>query len=225
MLSLQIVARDGTERAMPRANGITRQEILTSLKRLGAMTAEELHRELGISQVAVRQHLASLEAENIIAISVERRGLGRPSHRYMLTKQGDETFPRHYDTLANSLLDELRAWQGEETVVELLRRRRERLRTSLHPHLKDKPLPARIQELARILDESGYMTEAVQVGENSFAFCKRNCAVCAIARNHPDICCHGETAFLEELLGEVTVTREKSILDGDHHCEFRIQRR
>src|SRR5690242_18077679 len=114
---------------MPRANGITRQEILTSIKRHGAMTAEELARELGISQVAVRQHLASLEAEAIISVSIDRRGLGRPSHRYTLTARGDEHFPRHYDMLANALLDELRVWQGEETVRELIARQRERART------------------------------------------------------------------------------------------------
>src|SRR5258708_26012145 len=104
---------------MPRANGITRQEILTSIKRNGAMTAEELSRELGISQVAVRQHLTSLEAENLIAITIERRGLGRPSHRYVLTLSGDESFPRQYDTVLNELLDELRAWQGQAVVDEL----------------------------------------------------------------------------------------------------------
>src|SRR5438876_968476 len=101
---------------MPRANGITRQEILTALKLDGCRTAEELAHALGISQVAVRQHLTSLEAEQSVVVEIERKGLGRPAHRYRLTPQGDEMFPRKYDALANSMLDELRAWQGDEAV-------------------------------------------------------------------------------------------------------------
>lgn len=208
---------------MPRANGITRQEILFSLKRNGTMTAEELHRELGISQVAVRQHLTSLEAEGMIEVRVERRGLGRPSHRYTLTRNGDETFPRHYDALANSLLEELRAWQGEEAVSQLTALRRERLKNALPPRLKDRALGARLQELARLLDEGGYMAETCQVGADVFVLRKHNCAVCAVARQHPEVCCQGETAFMEEFLGDVMVTREKSIPEGDSFCEFRIE--
>src|SRR5690349_12623551 len=123
---------------MSRANGITRQEILTCLKIHGSMTAEELAQELGISQVAVRQHLTSLEAEDPIDIQIERKGLGRPAHRYFLTARGDETFPRHYDSLANGLLDELRAWQGETAVTELVQRKRARLIKDWLPRLEGK---------------------------------------------------------------------------------------
>src|SRR5687767_10368667 len=101
---------------MHKANGITRSQILTSIKVNGSMTADSLAQELGISPVAVRQHLAGLEAEGYILTSVERRGLGRPVHRYSITSEGDETFPRAYDRVANELLDELRLTGGEAAV-------------------------------------------------------------------------------------------------------------
>lgn len=208
---------------MPRANGITRQEILTFLKHQGTMTAEELHQKLGISQVAVRQHLVALEAEGMINVGVERHGLGRPSHRYSLTTRGDETFPRQYDTFANTLLDALREWQGEEAVQQLLDLRRERLHTAFLHHLKDKPLSSRLQELARLLDEEGFMAEIHPDGTTTYILRKQNCAVCAVARRYPDACCHRETDFFESLLGNVTVTHERSIHNGDPLCEFRIE--
>ncbi len=207
---------------MPRANGLTRQEILQAIKYRGAMTADDLSRALGISQVAVRQHLAALEAEDIITINIERRGLGRPSHRYLLTPGGDETFPRRYEALANSLLDELNAWQGEAAVTRLLARRRERAFAHLAPHLCDKPLGAKVKEIARAQSEQGFMAEIRETAPGDYRLYKRNCAVCAVARNHPSVCCAGDLPLLQALLEEADVSQEQTILAGDPVCTFRI---
>lgn len=208
---------------MPRANGLTRQEILNGIKVNGAMTAEELSRDLGISQVAVRQHLTALEAENVVAVTVERRGLGRPSHRYVLTLSGDENFPRQYDTALNEVLDELRAWQGQAAVDELLQRRRERALLTLKSRLRDRSLASRLSELARLETANGFMTEVCTEGPAGYALIKRNCSVCAVARNHPAICCQSESALYEKLLGETEVTRVSAIVDGANTCTFHIR--
>lgn len=208
---------------MPRANGITRQEILASIKCQGAMTAEELSKELHISQVAVRQHLSALEAEGIITVSVERRGLGRPAHRYTLTKRGDETFPRQYDQLASALLDELRAWQGAEGLSHLLMRRRDRMQTALLSRVENQDLAGRLTELARSLNEQGYMAEAHEEEDKTLRLIKRNCAIYAVAAKHPEVCCQGDAEFYENVLGDVEVRQERSILQGDSFCEFCIR--
>lgn len=207
---------------MSRANGITRQEILTSIKYSGAMTAEELARELGISQVAVRQHLASLEAEGIVSVTVERRGLGRPSHRYRLTVAGDETFPRRYEAAAAELLHGLLEWQGAEAVEALLAKRRQRLLETLEARFKDKPLAAQLQELARIQTDAGYMAEVVADERDGYRLIQHNCSACAVARHYPSICCEGEIRTIQQALGSVEIAREHSILDGDFTCTFRI---
>lgn len=208
---------------MPRANGITRQEILTSLKVEGSRTADELARTLGISQVAVRQHLSSLEAEQSVAVEIERKGLGRPAHRYRLTAQGDETFPRTYDGLANSMLDELRAWQGDEAVSELVVRQRERIRLEWQARLSGKKAPDRVTELARLLTELGYMAEARESTPGSFTLIKKNCPLCVVARNHPETCCKTSAAFYEQLLGDMRVERQETILDGCRNCAFTLR--
>ena len=208
---------------MPRANGITRQEILTCLKVYGSRTADELSRELGISQVAVRQHLASLEAERSVDIEIYRRGLGRPSHRYRLTAIGDEAFPRNYDTLANSLLSELREWQGDAAVLELMKRRRERLQRDWQPRLAGKKTAEKLAELALLLTEHGFMAESREVSPGRYMLTKRNCALCAVARKHPDACCSTSATFYQQLLGEVVVQRHDSILDGAQSCTFSFE--
>lgn len=208
---------------MPRGNGITRHEILSCIKINGAMTADELSQQLGISQVAVRQHLSALEAEGIISVSVERRGLGRPSHRYTLTALGDETFPRRYDAFAHDILEELRMWQGDDAVLDLLDRRRNRLRNLMAPRLQDKPLGARLNEIARAETEQGFMTETCAEEAGTFLLVRRNCAVCAVARVVPEICCKKDAGLLSDLLGDVEVSLAGTIQDGDHACTFRIR--
>jgi predicted ArsR family transcriptional regulator len=206
---------------MPRGNGRTRQEILDSIKRNGAMTAEELAQILGISQVAVRQHLASLEAEDVVTVTIERRGLGRPAHRYGLTRAGDESFPREYDRLANSLIEEIRSWLGEPGVMEVAARRRQRTLSLLMLHTAGEPVMIRAQELAKRLTDLGFMAELHLNEDGDVVLIKRNCPIYQVALNHPELCCQGDCAAYSQALG-VHVVQERSILDGHHACEIRI---
>jgi predicted ArsR family transcriptional regulator len=206
---------------MHKANGFTRQEILTAVKLNGSMTADDLGKELGISPVAVRQHLGALEAEGLITTTVERRGLGRPVHRYSVTAAGDETFPRDYDGLANSLLDELRYSAGEDAVAQLFAARRQRLVSDSQRDFDGKTLDARVHELARIQTGRGYMALATKE-EDGFRLTEHNCAICKVARSQPAACAE-EMKMITELLGTaVVVRREKHILSGDTSCSYHI---
>lgn len=207
---------------MHRANGFTRQEILTTIKLNGSMTADGLGKELGISPVAVRQHLSALQAEGMISTSIERRGLGRPVHRYSITSRGDETFPRKYQALANAVLEELRMKEGEGAVDSLLASRRERFANANVGRLSGKALPARIDEMARIQTECGFMA-AVESDGDDFLLIEHNCAFCEVARNNRAVCAQ-ELEMLREMVGEaVAVVRERYIMDGDHTCTYRIR--
>jgi predicted ArsR family transcriptional regulator len=204
-----------------KANGYTRQEILTAIKVHGSMTADALGKELGISPVAVRQHLAALDSEGMVATSIERRAIGRPVHRYAITTRGDETFVRQYDALANSLLDELRHAQGEEAVEELFARRRARLASNHQLRMEGKSVEERVHELARIQAEDGYMASA-EATEGGYLIVEHNCAVCQVARRHRAVC-NQELALFRQLLGpRAKVERITHIAAGDHACTYRI---
>ena len=207
---------------MHKANGITRSQILTSIKVNGSMTADLLAQELGISPVAVRQHLAGLEAEGYVSTSVERRGLGRPVHRYSVTTEGDETFSRTYDRVANELLDELRLTGGEAAIDAIFAARRERLQSANLVRVHGKPLASRVEELARLQSDYGYMAESVRDGDDHLLV-EHNCAICKIARNNRTACQH-ELIMLQNMVGgDGVVTREQYILDGDPTCTYRIR--
>lgn len=225
---------------MHKANGFTRQMILTTIKMHGSMTAEGLGKELTISPVAVRQHLSALEAEGLIATHVERRGLGRPLHRYSLTARGDETFPRTYDVLANSLLEEVRQTQGNAGVDALFAARWERLLQAHRGRMEGKSTAARIEELARIQTENGFMATVYTAEERTadalsgepgvkehsthdWMLVQHNCAICGVAKNYAAACANELNAFRKMLGEEVTVERETNIARGDHTCTYRIR--
>ena len=213
---------------MPRENGMTRQEILDSIKTYGAMTAEELSQRLNISSVAVRQHLTAMESERTVAVTVERRGLGRPAHRYSLTASGDESFPRSYDLLALQLLDELEEERGNEIVQQLASARHEATRQLLERQVVGRSFETRLVELARFETEQGYMAEAIEetsAADGERIFVKRNCAICAVAKKYPELCCAGMTALYQSVLGAAEVCLEASIPEGATSCTFRVQQK
>lgn len=206
---------------MYKASGFTRQEILNSIKLHGPMAADELGKELGISPVAARQHLSSLESEGYIVTNVDRRNLGRPVHRYAMTAQGDELFPRMYDMLANQLLDELRFSQGDEAVEALFQSRMQRSRDALMGRTAGKPIIERAIDIAQFRTEMGYMAET-KIKNNVINLVEHNCSICNIARNYP-YACNMELQLITELFEDsADVKRSDHILSGGNTCTYLI---
>src|SRR5215210_2550328 len=104
---------------MEKRPGSSRQEILKLLRHRGELTAEDLAREVGITSVAVRQHLHILEASGLIATATERRPIGRPRRVYSLTERADDLFPSSYHLLANIILEQLQQREGSGGVMEV----------------------------------------------------------------------------------------------------------
>lgn len=206
---------------MHRASGYTRNQILSAIKTRGAQSADALSRVLGISPVAVRQHLAALESDGIIHATVERRAIGRPVHLYALTEEGDEDFPRGYDTLANAFLDEVRDQRGSEGLEWLLGSVVQRQLGVNRARMADKGLRQQVEELARIQTEAGYMADSA-ADNGSCLLTEHNCAICHVAKRNRELC-GAELRLFQELLGEgVAVVRERYIMDGDNVCQYRI---
>ncbi len=146
----------------------TRREILSLIKRRGPMTVQELSRTLEITPMGVRQHLAILERDGFVHSAGIRRGQGRPSRLYGITPEGDKLFPRTYEQLAQSLLDDLRAVEGEEKLDALFEHRRKRILEQYRARLAGKELRERVAILADARTEEGYLAEHQQIGRDRF---------------------------------------------------------
>ncbi|HEV2909281.1 MAG TPA: helix-turn-helix domain-containing protein, partial [Candidatus Eremiobacteraceae bacterium] len=97
----------------------TRGRIVESLQRRGPQTAAELAAGHELTQNAIRQHLARLERDGLVAETSERRGPTKPSLVFSLTAEGRRLFPQRYSTLLNAVIEEISASQGGDKVKEL----------------------------------------------------------------------------------------------------------
>ena len=104
-----------------------RRAVLSTLKTRGEASADEVATTLGVTVGAVRQHLAPLEEQGLVAHRDERPGPGRPRRRYCLTPAAESLWPKRYGQLANQLLTFIDG--ADPTLVELAfeHRRRERV--------------------------------------------------------------------------------------------------
>ena len=87
----------------------TRRAVLDLLKRLGPRDAGDLAAELGLSAMAVRQHLYALRDDRLVTFAEQPRPIGRPSKLWRLTAAADRYFPdahaelTKYDSLARNV--------------------------------------------------------------------------------------------------------------------------
>jgi predicted ArsR family transcriptional regulator len=190
------------------------------------MTVTELADELGISGMGVRRHLDGLAAVGLAERGAcEKHGVGRPPTGWRLTARGMELLPRRYDTFAIQLLDDLSEHVGNDAIAAALRRRTDMLVSQYAAELSGTTtLEERVDGLARIRDEAGYMAECHADGD-TMVLVENNCAVHKVAERYPAVCAM-ELALFREVLGpEVEVIRVAHTVSGDAVCAYRIRLR
>ena len=199
----------------------TKQRILTLLKMNGGLTTSELSDNLGISATAVRRHLNTLEAQNLVAHRTEQRGMGRPSFIYDLTAGASNIFPQSYAAFATEILQDLLELEGSEKLAELFNRRQEKRREQYLSRTSGEKLSDRVASLARLLEGEGRMTTWEQLGEGHFVLREHNCPILKVAQqfDHP---CRCEIDLLRDSL-QAKVKRVGHIPDGDIACVYEIQ--
>src|SRR5271154_5041568 len=137
----------------------TQEVLLLQLKKNVEMTVSELCAALGITEMAVRRHLSSLQAEGLIESKSVKQTRGRPMYRYRLAEKASSLFPSGFQALASDFLDLVKEERGHKGVMEFLSQRNDRMAERLKVRMADKSLPDRVAEVAKIFTEDGYMTE------------------------------------------------------------------
>jgi DeoR family transcriptional regulator, suf operon transcriptional repressor len=198
----------------------SRGEVLVQLKRAQPLTAKQIASRMGLSLNAARHHLKELEIQELVQYEREHRGVGAPAFAYRLTPAGEALFPRRYQETLTSLLDSLVAQEGREVAIGLLESHLSGLARRLREDLKGVTPAERLQAVAKIRSEQGYMAEAAG-GEPSGTLTEHNCAIQAVAERFPEICA-AEARFLSEVLG-AEVDRREHILNGCSACEYHVR--
>ncbi|MGH9124572.1 MAG: helix-turn-helix transcriptional regulator [Acidimicrobiales bacterium] len=201
----------------------TRRAILLTIKKRGEARAEELAAALAITPSGIRQHLAAMLAEGLVTIREQRGSAGRPKHVYSVTPAAESLFPKNYGDLTCELLDYAGA-EGPGTVERLFDRRRQRRAAAAEARLAGKDFDERVAELARILDEDGYLADTARGDDGEWRIVEHNCAILEVALRYGQAC-GSELAFLRDVMPDAEIDRVSHMASGGHHCAYRVRRR
>jgi len=201
----------------------TRHAILDILKWRGASEAAQLGEELGLTAMAVRQHLYRLRAEGVVVSREEPRPLGRPALSWSLTDEADGYFPNGHAELAVGLIDAVRETFGEAGMTALLEKRAEAqiadYRQSVAGAAK---LETCLRRLAERRTEEGYLAEVKRAEDGGFLLIENHCPVCAAASVCKGICAMELDVFRATLGPDIEVERTDHILAGARRCAYHV---
>ena len=197
--------------------------LLHALKAAGPQSAAVIARHLGVTSTAVRQHLAKLQAEGLVAFEDRAAGVGRPRRRWRLTEKGHGRFPDSHAGLALDLIQTVGRVFGEEGLDELIAAREQASLELYSARLGSGDLRRRLHRLAALRSEEGYMAEVTTAPDGGFLLSENHCPICVAARACQGLC-RSELALFRAVLGpEVEVERIEHILAGARRCAYRIR--
>jgi predicted ArsR family transcriptional regulator len=201
-----------------------RAAVLDLVKREGPVVAEALADRLGVTAMAVRQHLSGLETEGLVVYRTEAKGRGRPAKLWCATPKANDRFPDAHSALLGDLIGQVRKAFGEEGLDRLIALRTAAQEKAYAARVGRKPgLKARLDALARMRAAEGYMAEVKRDGETGdWLLIENHCPICAAARLCTGLC-REELALFQSVLGkDVRVERVSHILAGAARCAYRV---
>jgi predicted ArsR family transcriptional regulator len=198
------------------------RRVLRTLLTEGPQTARELAEHLGISAVAVRQHLGRLEWLDLARPDSVAEGVGRPASCWRATESAHGALDDSHRQLSTELL---RALQEEGLVDRVLERRTEEQLRRYSRHVDDTTdLAGRVEVLARLRTDEGYLARSWTEEDGTVCLAENHCPLkCAV-----DSClglCTAERELFGRFVGpEVRVERTEHIGSGDRRCVYRFRR-
>jgi predicted ArsR family transcriptional regulator len=197
----------------------TRGRVL-ALLREGGKTTDELASALGLTDNAVRAHLATLERDRLVQPLAERRGgkIGKPATVYVVSPNADTLFSRAYipllTTLLSALGDRLSARELQALLADVGRRLAAG-ETSSYGQLGD-----RVRAASQLLNQLGGVSavEEVEAGKQ-YLIQARGCPVGLAVSERPEVC-----QAIAALVSHITETEVRSCCKqtGRPSCCFEI---
>jgi predicted ArsR family transcriptional regulator len=202
--------------------GERRKQLLRHLLRnKPGATTDELSRALGVTRTAVRQHLAALMRDALVAPGATRPTGGRPEQLFVLTEKGKEAFPRHYSWFAQLLIEAMTSEHGTTG----LRVRLGRIAAAVAAQLRQRSPNTdsrrqKVEKLSTLMDELGYDAHTAKDVGGAPTIEADNCIFHEVAMENPEIC-HFDLALLSGFTGS-KVELHECMARGGHVCRFRF---
>ena len=192
------------------------QARLLGLMRRSRQTITSLAEALGLTDNAVRTHIAALHRDGIVEqVGTLRDTGGKPARLYGLTREGEELFPKAYALVLGKLVEEIVRTEGRDRAVKLLRAVGAQAAAAAPQRTTPK---SRMEAAAQVFRDLG-SDAAVQKTPQGWSLQAYGCPLSAVTSGHPELCELGR-ALVEKVVGEsVTECCQR----GEHpRCGFEI---
>jgi DeoR family suf operon transcriptional repressor len=200
-----------------------KRELLLLLKQRPDLSLSQIASERQISKVAVLRHLTTLENQGLVERSYQRSSIGRPSVHFRLGQKSVDLFPQAYTQVSLSALEFIERRLGRDAVVEMLQDRSHDLAEQNRARFASPDLRRRVEGLARLRSEGGYMAEVGAKKGSTVELREHNCPILAIAGQFPEAC-EVERRMFESML-RARVSTSHRVVAGDPVCRFLIRPR
>ena len=205
--------------------GPTKRRIVERLKRADAKVSD-LAAALDMTEAGVRQHLDALADHGLVVSRTgPAEGRGRPPTVWALTDLAQDLFPDRHDDLTVELITAVRTALGDKGLAQVIEARADVQRAAYERAVpKRGPLRQRVEALARIRAEEGYVAEVADDPEGrGVLLVEHHCPICTAAAACPGLC-GSELSLFRDVLGpKVSVERTQHIIAGDRRCTYTIR--
>ncbi|MET0459455.1 MAG: ArsR family transcriptional regulator, partial [Ilumatobacteraceae bacterium] len=210
--------------SVPPPVSAAQRSVLYAVRRRGQATVTDIAEMLDMTPSGARQHLTGLADAGLLLAGEATRvpgQQGRSERSYCIAPAAEPLFPRAYGELTNQLLGYVPAGA---VATAFQHRRDDRVRGAQSRLAAKRSFAAKVTELAKILDEDGYLASVEPIGRGGYRIAERNCAIFAVAREHPQAC-STELEFLRAALPEADIERVTHMMAGAHACSYEVRRR
>ena len=208
---------------MKEINDASKQILYLLKKSETGLTIDDLCKSLHVTPMAVHRPLAALMDQGLVLSELLRQAKrGRPLRVYKLSDNAEEYFPKNYGRLLMEFLEDLGAREGSGRIRKFFEGRFRRSANSNRDKMKGKDLAGRVASLCQILNQSDYMVESEQIGNNRFVIRLLNCPISKVAREYPQAC-SCEKQYLSDLL-QAKVERDHHIINGQTYCSYIVRK-
>lgn len=176
----------------------TRGQVLAHLRR-GPGTVEQLARGIGLTDNAIRAHLATLERDGLIRQTGTRRGpgAGKPAVVYELAPDAEVRLSRAYAPVLTSLLEELSERLPPDQTEAVLLAVGRRLAQAM-PRGRGK-LDERVRDAVALLNDLGG-DAAVESDDSGLRIRGCGCPLSVAVSRRPEAC-RAVQGLLSEIIG------------------------
>jgi predicted ArsR family transcriptional regulator len=196
--------------------GGTRGKLLALLRR-SRRSIHEMAATLGITDNAVRMHVAAMQRDGMVReAGVERATGGKPAQLFEITREAEEIFPKAYALVLGELIGLLVERRGRREVIDLLREIGARAGAKASPPDADE---ARVRAAAEALRDLGGEVD-VERTDRGWKIRGHGCPLSAVAGEHSEVC-----ALAESLVGQITGNSVRECCDRSERprCGFEVK--